>query len=72
MLDEQSARAATELAQHRAQLDALATALLEHETLDATDITQILTSTPADRNTPTAADIDDRVLGGVDAGRGSP
>jgi len=47
MLDEQAARATDELAAHRAQLDALAAALLEHETLEGADITRILTGTPA-------------------------
>jgi cell division protease FtsH len=52
MLDEQAARAATELAAQRAQLDAVAAALLEHETLDGADITRILTSTAAARLAP--------------------
>jgi cell division protease FtsH len=52
MLDEQAARATDELAAHRAQLDALAAALLEHETLEGADITRILTGTPADGHPP--------------------
>jgi cell division protease FtsH len=52
MLDEQAARATDELAAHRAQLDALAAALLEHETLEGADITRILTGTPADGQPP--------------------
>jgi cell division protease FtsH len=72
MLDEQAARAATQLADHRAHLDALAAALLEHESLDATDIARILTSTPADRHTRTAAvGLDEPVLGDVVARRRS-
>ena len=38
ILDQQAARAATELRHHEAQLHALAAALLEHETLDAGEI----------------------------------
>jgi cell division protease FtsH len=42
ILDHQADRAAAELARHRDQLDALAAALLEHETLDTADIDAIL------------------------------
>jgi cell division protease FtsH len=44
VLDEQASRAARELAGRRAQLDALAAALLDHETLESADITAILAS----------------------------
>jgi cell division protease FtsH len=52
MLDEQAARATDELAAYRAQLDTLAAALLEHETLEGAAITRILTGTPADGHRP--------------------
>lgn len=52
MLDDQAARATDELAAYRAQLDALAAALLEHETLEGAAITRILTGTPADGHLP--------------------
>jgi cell division protease FtsH len=38
ILDEQAERAAAALARHRPALDALAAALLEHESLDAADV----------------------------------
>ena len=71
MLDQQAARAATELADHRAQLDALAAALLEHETLDATDITKILAGTPTDENAAGHVDVGSAgaALGDAMAGR---
>jgi cell division protease FtsH len=47
ILDEQAARASTDLRQHEAQLHALAAALLEDETLDAADITAIVGATGA-------------------------
>jgi ATP-dependent Zn protease len=43
ILDEQAVRATAEIAARRPQLDALATALLDHETLDAPDIERIVT-----------------------------
>jgi cell division protease FtsH len=42
ILDEQADRAATVLARHRPQLDALAAGLLDHETLEGPDIERIL------------------------------
>ncbi len=45
ILDEQANRAAAELARHRGQLDDLARALLDHETLVAADIARILSAT---------------------------
>jgi hypothetical protein len=42
IVDEQAERATTQLAGHRPQLDALATALLDHETLEGDDIARIL------------------------------
>jgi cell division protease FtsH len=47
ILDQQAARAATELHHREAQLHALAAALLEQETLDAGDITAIVGATGA-------------------------
>jgi cell division protease FtsH len=45
ILDQQAARAAVQLARHRPQLDALATALLDHEILEAAEIARILATT---------------------------
>jgi cell division protease FtsH len=42
ILDEQADRAAAELARHRRELDTIATALLDHETLEGADIARIL------------------------------
>jgi cell division protease FtsH len=44
ILDAQAERAARELARHRPALDAVATALLQHETLDASDVARIIHS----------------------------
>ena len=54
-----------------AQLGALAAALLEHETLDATDITEILAGTPTDENAAGHVDVGsaDAALGDAMAGR---
>jgi cell division protease FtsH len=46
ILDQQAARATTELRRHEAQLHALATALLEHETLDGAEIMAIVAAGP--------------------------
>ncbi len=71
VLDEQAARAAHELAGRRAQLDALAAALLDHETLDATDIGRIVTRAAANGHAPSTATLglDDQMLGDATAGR---
>ncbi len=44
IVDQQAARATTDLRQHEAQLHALAAALLDHETLDAAEITAVVAS----------------------------
>jgi hypothetical protein len=47
ILDDQAARAATELRHREAQLHALAAALLEHETLEGPEIAAIVGATGA-------------------------
>jgi cell division protease FtsH len=47
ILDEQAARAATELARHRRELDAVAAALLEHETLDRSALSDVIAGAAA-------------------------
>jgi cell division protease FtsH len=47
MLDAQAARATDELTAHRPQLDQLANALLDHETLESADIERIMATTIA-------------------------
>jgi cell division protease FtsH len=71
MLDDQADRAATELAAHRAQLDAIATALLEHETLDGADITRILTNASPNGHAPgdNTVGLADQMVGHAAAGR---
>ena len=71
IVDEQAIRAAAELRRHRARLDSLAAALLEHETLESGDIDRILASTPTDRNAPSDVEVglDDEALGDAMAGR---
>ena len=52
ILDRQADRAAAELDAHRDQLDALAAALLDQETLDGADIARILTGASPDGHAP--------------------
>ncbi len=71
MLDEQAARAARELAGRRGQLDALAAALLDHETLVATEIARIVTRAEANGHAPRVSTlgVDHQVLGEATAER---
>jgi cell division protease FtsH len=58
ILDEQAARARLELEQHRDLLDAVAEALLEHETLDADQLAEVLSgATPEHRVDPVRAGV---------------
>jgi cell division protease FtsH len=58
ILDEQAVRARSELDRHRALLDAVAEALLEHETLDADQLAEVLArATAARRENPLAAAV---------------
>ncbi|MDG4576646.1 MAG: ATP-dependent zinc metalloprotease FtsH [Defluviicoccus sp.] len=59
LIDEAEQRARDILTEHRKDLDAVATALLEHETLSGSDVRDILNGQPIHRPTATAEDVRD-------------
>ena len=62
ILDSQANRATTQLTAHRPQLDALATALLDHETLESADVERIMATTIAPASNDERVGVDDHVL----------
>jgi len=59
LIDEAEQRARDILTEHRKDLDSVATALLEHETLSGSDVRDILNGQPIHRPTATAEDVRD-------------
>jgi cell division protease FtsH len=62
ILDSQANRATTQLTAHRPQLDALATALLDHETLESAAVERIMATTIAAASNNERVGVDDHVL----------